>query len=385
MNPTIINRGLIAAMSILFLITASSCQRDSAAPPVDNATPPANELWITQKQIHEAGISTTEVDDRAIDNSLTTTGRVAFSDARVGHVFSPVTGRVTTCLASLGQQVRQGTPLAILQSPDLATVVSDVEKADADLVAAQRDFERQKELYEAHAAAQRDFEAAESNYRKAKAERARAAQKSNLLTGGSRGIQEYVLRAPIDGVVVARSATLGVEVQGQYSGGSAPELFTIADLNPVWVLADVFEIDLPRVRIGAPVTLGVVSYPGRRFTGRVDWISGALDAATRTAKVRCTIANADRTLRPEMYATVSIATDTHQKLAVPRTSVVRVGDQMVAFVDKGPSPGGGERFERRIVGIDDSEAGELVPVTRGLQRGEKVVSSGAIILSGSGA
>ncbi|HXA19368.1 MAG TPA: efflux RND transporter periplasmic adaptor subunit [Thermoanaerobaculia bacterium] len=379
------NRRIIAATSFLLLLTTASCQRESAAQPASGATPPPNELWITQKQIQEAGIATTEVGDRAVGNWLTTTGRVAFSDARVGHVFSPVTGRVTSCLASLGQQVRRGTPLAILQSPDLATAVSDVEKADADLVAAQRDYERQKELYEAHAAAQRDFEAAESNYRKAKAERVRAAQKAGLLSDGRHGTQEYVLRAPIDGDVVTRNATLGVEVQGQYSGGSAPELFTIADLNPVWVLADVFEVDLPHVRIGAPVTLTVVSYPGRRFTGRVDWISGALDAATRTAKVRCTIANGDRTLRPEMFATVSIATDTHQKLAVPRTSVVRVGDQMVAYVDKGPSPNGGERFERRVVGIDDNEAGELVPVTRGLQRGEKVVSSGAIILSGSGA
>ena len=379
------NRQLIAATSLVLLMTAASCQRESVAQPASNATPPPNELWITQKQLQESGIVTTEVDERPVGNALTATGRVAFSDTRVGHVFSPVTGRITNCLAALGQHVQHGAALAILQSPDLATTVSDVEKANADLVAAQRDYERQKELYEAHAAAQRDFEAAESNYRKSRAEQVRAAQKASLLSAGIHGTQEYVLRAPIDGDVVARNATLGVEVQGQYSGGSAPELFTIADLNSVWVLADVFEVDLPRVHIGAPVTLRVVSYPGRPFTGTVDWISGALDPATRTAKVRCTIANGDHTLRPEMYATVSIATQTHQTLAVPRTSIVRIGDQMVAFVDKGQSPGGGERFERRVVGIDDNEAGDLVPVTHGLLRGERVVSAGAIILSGAGA
>jgi membrane fusion protein, heavy metal efflux system len=379
------NRNLIAATSLVLLIAGTSCQRDSAVMPPSSAAQPPNELWITQKQIQETGIVTTEVDERPVGNSLTATGRVAFSDIHVGHVFSPVTGRITSCLAALGQHVGRGAALAILQSPDLATAVSDVEKADADLVAAQRDFERQKELYEAHAAAQRDFEAAESNYRKAKAEQVRAAQKASLLSGGGHGTQEYVLRAPLDGDVVTRNATLGVEVQGQYSGGSAPELFTIADLNSVWVLADVFEVDLPRVKLGAPVTLTVVSYPGRRFTGTVDWISGALDPATRTAKVRCTIANGDHTLRPEMYATVSIATATHQRLSVPRSSVVRIGDQMVAFVDKGQSPSGGERYERRVVGVDDNDAGDLVPVTHGLQRGEKVVSSGAIILSGSGA
>jgi cobalt-zinc-cadmium efflux system membrane fusion protein len=378
-------RQLITASSLLVLLTtAAGCQRETSAAPA-TVTPPANEVWVTPKQIREAGIATTEVSDRPVGNSLTTTGRIAFSDARVGHVFSPVTGRLTSSLVSLGQSVRRGDALAIIQSPDLATAVSDLEKAEADLSAAKRDFERQKELYDEHAAAQRDFEAAESNYRKARAERDRAAQKTHMFSAASRNNQEYVLRAPIDGDVVARNATPGIEVQGQYSGGNAPELFTIGNLNSVWVLADIFEVDLPRVRIGAPVSVGVVSYPGRELHGNIDWISGVLDPQTRTAKVRCTIVNRDRLLRPEMYATVSIATDTHRKLAVPRMSVVRLGDQMVAFVDKGPSPVGGERYERRIVAIDDSEGGEFVPVTRGLQAGEKVVSSGAIILSGVGA
>jgi membrane fusion protein, heavy metal efflux system len=379
------NRNLIIA-SLLFplMVTAAACRRETAARSA-SPTPPSNEVWITSKQIQEAGIATSEVGDRSIGNSLTTTGRVAFSDTRVGHVFSPVTGRLTNCLVALGQPVRRGTPLAIIQSPDLATAVSDLEKADADLVAAQRDFERQKELYDSHAAAQRDFEAAESNYRKAKAERDRAAQKTNLLSATNHSSQEYIVRAPIDGDVVARTATLGMEVQGQYSGGSAPELFTIGNLNVVWVVADLFEVDLPRVRLGASVTVNVISYPGQQFTGKVDWISGTLDPATRTARVRCTLGNGDRLLRPEMYATVSIATDTHEKLAVPRASILRLGDQMVAFVDMGPSPTGGERFERRIVGIDESEGGDYVPVLRGLRPGEKVVSSGAIILSGSGA
>jgi cobalt-zinc-cadmium efflux system membrane fusion protein len=260
-----------------------------------------------------------------------------------------------------------------------------VEKAEADFAAAQRDYERQKELYEAHAAAQRDFEAAESSFRKAKAERDRARQKSNLLLASDRpsSSQDYVLRAPIDGDVVARAVTPGMEVQGQYSGGNAAELFTIGNLNRVWALADVFEVDLPRVRIRAPVTVNVVSYPDRRFRGRVDWISGSLDPATRTVKVRCTIENSERLLRPEMFASISIATDTQNKLAIPRSSAVRIGDRIVAFVDQGAARNGDERFEIRPIAIDENEADEYVPVIRGLRPGERVVSSGAIILSGS--
>jgi len=273
----------------------------------------------------------------------------------------------------------------MIQSPDLGTTVSDLEKAEADLSAASREYERQRELYQAHAAAQRDFEAAESNYRKARAEKERAAQKSRLLLGSSASSnQEYILRSPIEGEVISRAITIGMEVQGQYSGGNTPELFTIGNPDPVWVLADVFEVDLPRVHASAPVSVSVVSYPDRRFTGRVDWISGALDPTTHTAKVRCSVDNSAHLLRPEMFATTSIATDGHQKLAVPRTAVVRLGEQMVAFVEKGAAPTGAVRFERRIIGVDEGNAGDYVAVTRGLSAGEKVVSSGAIVLSGSG-
>jgi cobalt-zinc-cadmium efflux system membrane fusion protein len=375
------NRSVIIS-SLLILATATACQHETSAQ-VATVTPPPNEVWITKKQIEQTGIATTEVGDREVGNVMTTTGRIAFSDSRVAHVFSPVTGRVTQMLVSVGEHVSRGTPLAIIASADLGSVAADLEKADADLTASRRDYERQKELYDAHAAAQRDFEAAESNYRKARAERDRAEQKANLLAVNRSGASDYVLRSPIAGDVVARTVSPGLDVQGQYSGGNAPELFTVGNLDSLWVLADVFEVDMPRVHLGAPVTVSVVSYPDRQFTGRVDSIAGALDAGTRTMRVRCTIENSGHLLRPEMFAAVAIATDTSPKLAIPRTSVVRVGDENVAFVDKGASPNGGERFERRVVAIDDGQAGDYVPVLRGLQPGEKVVSSGAIILTGS--
>lgn len=375
------NRSLIIT-SLFLLATASACQNETAAHTA-GVMPPPNEVWITKKQIEQTGIATTEVGDRQVGNVMTATGRIAFSDSRVAHVFSPVTGRVTQMLVSVGEHVSRGTPLAVIASADLGSAAADLEKAEADLTASRRDYERQKELYDAHAAAQRDFEAAESNYRKARAERDRAEQKANLLAVNRSGASDYVLRSPIAGDVVARTVSPGLDVQGQYSGGNAPELFTVGNLDSLWVIADVFEADMRRVHLGAPVTVTVVSYPDRQFTGRVDSIAGALDAGTRTMRVRCTIQNPGHLLRPEMFAAVAIATDTTPKLAIPRTSVVRVGDENVAFVDKGESPNGGERFERRIVAIDDTQAGDYVPVLRGLQSGEKVVSSGAIILTGS--
>jgi cobalt-zinc-cadmium efflux system membrane fusion protein len=376
----------IAISCVLAAAIAGGCGLEKKKEEHQSPTIPANEVWITPKQIRESSLATTDVMNRPIANTLMTTGKVAFSDAGVAHVFSPVNGRITRLLVNLGDHVTAGMPLATVVSPDIGSASSDLEKAEADLVAAHNDYERQRELFEGHAAARRDFEGAESVYRKALAERNRAAQKNSLLSvGGRNGNQEFVLRAPIDGDVVARNVSIGIELQGQYSAGSATELFTIGNLDPVWVLADVFEVDLARVHRGAPVTVSVVAYPDHPFTGSIDWISGALDPSTRSAKVRCTIRNGDHLLRPEMYATVSVATDGREKLAVPRAAVVRVGDQMVAFVDKGSAPDGRERFERRIVTIDENEAGDFVPVLRGLDRGDKVVSSGVILLTGSGA
>jgi len=114
----------------------------------------------------------------------------------------------------------------------------------------------------------------------------------------------------------------------------------------------------------------------------VDWISDLLDPISRTARVRCDVANPDRYLKPEMYATVSIAVAGQSALAVLHTAVLRIADQTVVFVEEGTTPDGRKRFVRRIVAIADEEGGDLVPVLHGLSAGERVVTSGGILLSG---
>src|SRR5262249_36259474 len=154
--------------------------------------------------------------------SVAAGGKVTFDDLKVTHVYSPVTGRVTRVLANPGQRVKKGTPLCAIASPDVGTAFSDVAKANADLQAAEHEYRRQQELLEATAAAPKALENAEDNYRKAKAEYDRARQKAQLLRSGSVDTvtQEYTLRAPIDGEVIARNVNPGIEVQGQYSGGN---------------------------------------------------------------------------------------------------------------------------------------------------------------------
>jgi cobalt-zinc-cadmium efflux system membrane fusion protein len=345
---------------------------------------PLDERWLTPKQVQEAKIQIVAASTREVHDLVMAGGKVTFDDLRVAHVFSPVNGRVTQVLAQLGQHVVKGEPLVDIASPDVSTAFADLLKAQADLTAAEHEFNRQKELYEAHAAAKKDYETAEDNYRKAKAEVDRARLKVRLFRSGTvdEVTHEYQLRSPIDGDVVTRGVSPGMEVQGQYAGGAAVELYTIGDLDQVWVIADVFEMDVARVSKDAEVSLKMLAYPDKTFVGRVDWVSDTLDPASRTARVRCKVPNPGHLLKPEMYATVSINSGARTVTTVPRNAPLRLGEQRAVFVRVGEAPDGRVKFRKRPVVVDEDVSGDFLPVRQGLEPGEQVVASGAILLAG---
>ena len=342
-------------------------------------------LRITAKQLERAGIRVAKVAEQQVEDSLAAGARIAFDDVRVGHVFSPVTGRVTKLLAAPGERVAKGAPLVTIVSPDVGAAFSDALKAEADQVAAAHEANRQRELFAAHAGSRRDLEAAEAALRKADAELERARQKTRLLSAGSfdRVTQQYTLRSPLDGVVVARGASPGLEVQGQWNGAGTPvELFTIGAQDPLWIVGDVFEMDLPHVRPGQAAEVHVPAFPGRTFRGRVEWVSDVIDPATHMAKVRCTVPNPDGALRPEMAPVLQIALPAHRHLAVPRDAVVRLGEDTVLFVLAEKTASGDLLFRRRPVVVGDDRPNGLVPILEGIAPSDQVVVSGAIFLVG---
>jgi multidrug efflux pump subunit AcrA (membrane-fusion protein) len=145
----------------------------------------------------------------------------------------------------------------------------------------------------------------------------------------------------------------------------------------VWVLADVYEQDMGRVKVGAPVEVRTVAYPDKPFTGKLDWISDVLDPAMRTITVRCTLENPEHLLKPQMYATVSIQTEGRKTLAIPRSSVLHFGEKtMLISADTV-----GNKYERKPIIVDENETGDWVPVLHGVESGEKIVTKGALNLS----
>jgi cobalt-zinc-cadmium efflux system membrane fusion protein len=375
---------VLCALFAPILVGGCSSHSEGATAP---QTPPG-EAWLTQEQVARK-LKVDVIEDRPVGGIIPASGKIGFNDAHVTHIFSPVTGRLTKILASPGQRVKKGAPLAVILSPDVGGAFADLAKAQADATAADHDFKRKKELFEAHAGSELDMETSQDNALKAKAELERAQKKARLLRGGSVDTvtQEYTLQSTIEGEVIYRAANPGLEVQGAYSGNTPIELFTVGELDNVWGLADVYEMDLAKVQVGQRVTVKVVAYPNKVFEGKVEYVSGALDGASRTAKVRCSIANPDRELKPEMYATISVYTTGHTALAVPRSAVLRVGDQLCVFAekrdDKGQpmrGPNGQIIFVRKDVAIDEDDEGAWVGIKSGLERGEHVVSSGAIEL-----
>jgi len=364
--------------AVIALLLAAACKREERS----EARAPPGEAWLSPQQMQAGEVQLATVVQQPVASDLLAPGRIAFDDSHVAHVFSPVSGRVSRIEGQLGTRVRRGAPLLTLESPDVGVAAADLGKAEADLMAADRELRRQRELFEAHAAAQRDLEAAQAARDRAAAELARARQRARLFQGAAGGVSQAVtLRSPIDGEVVARTVTPGMEVAGQSSGGNSPELFTIGDIDQVWAIADVFEMDLPRVQRGAEVAVKVIAYPSRTFRAQVDWISPALDPQTRGARVRATLANPGHELLPEMYATLAISTPPRNALAIPRSAILHLGDQTVVLVQIGRTENGLLRFQQRRVQVesDDSDPGVVLS---GLSGGEQVVVSGALLLSG---
>jgi len=302
---------------------------------------------------------------------------LAYDEDVTARVSSPVAGRVVRLMVQAGDRVRRGAALAELDSPDLASAQSDLAKAKADEAHKRQSVERTRALAETETGSRKDNDAAEADLQQAVAETLRAAQRMHNLatataTATVSGSGRFVLRAPIDGVVVDRQINAGMEVRPDL----ANPLFVITDTAKLWALADVSETALNAVHAGQPVELEVDAWPGQRFAGVVRHVGAALDAASRRLQVRCEIANADGRLRAEMFSRVAFLSDTEATaIRVPNGSLVLNGMQNFVIVEQEPGVFARRPVQLRWSGPDTSY------LSAGLRAGERIVSEGALLLA----
>jgi len=308
-------------------------------------------------------------------------GRLAWDDDLTVRVYSPVAGRVRDVSANVGERVTGGQPLAVISSPDFGQAQADARAADGQLQLAERTLARLRDLYEHGAAARKDVEAAEADYARARAEQQRT--QAHLRLYGARGSnvdQMLPLRSPIAGMVAERAVSPGQEVRPDQILASEAQvlrpLFVVTDPTRLWVWLDVAEVDLAELRPGQELSLRSRAYPGRRFDGVIDLVGASLDPATRTVRVRGSVANPEGLLKAEMYITADVTDGdgTPTGVELPSKALFLEGERRFVFVEEAPG-----RFRRQPVTVGPERGGRSA-VLEGVQPGQRVVTEGNLLL-----
>ena len=324
-----------------------------------------------------------EVQLKPLAGDLSLPGKVQYSEDRYAKVSSPLVGRVVEVRAKLGDKVAAGQVLLSLESADLGAAYSDFVKAESDFQLSKRNYELAKDLYETKAMSKKDLVQAENDFLKAQAEFRRTRERLLALRVPAEELDKprterlitsrFDLKSPLAGTVVERNVTVGQMV------GADPTqvLYTIADLNELQVVAEVYERDLSRVSKGVAVTVTVEAYPDETFSGTIVYVGDVVDPTTRTIKVRCNVTNRDLKLKPEMFARVRLRVGSSRPvLALPKEAVIEVGGQAYVFVQAADG-----RYVRRPV-VTGTMSGDTIQIREGLQSGERVVVKGALLLKG---
>ncbi|MBU1690690.1 MAG: efflux RND transporter periplasmic adaptor subunit [Gammaproteobacteria bacterium] len=327
-------------------------------------------LVLSADEIKKAGITlkSLKLEDRPEYVSVTAT--IQPNRNKLAYISPRIPGRIVKVGVEVGDAVRKGQVLAVLDSVELGEARSVYLQAASEEAVARAGFERAQRLHADNIIPEKDYLRARAEHEKAKASFRAASDKLRMvgvepdkLTGSV-----FPLVAPFAGSVIEKHAVLGSLRE--------PEeiVFTVADLSMLWVEADLAESDLAKVQNSALASVAVAAYPGEVFNGRLVYVSSVMDKATRTVKARIEVPNRDGRLKPEMFATATIYTAFNEKvLLVPENAVLLVQGQATLFVAE---KGG---YEARPVEIGERRNG-LVIIKSGVIAGENVVVSGAYAL-----
>jgi cobalt-zinc-cadmium efflux system membrane fusion protein len=342
-----------------------------------------------------ASLTIQPVTKRAFRAEHVTEGKIAVDEDRSTPVFSPYAGRVTKLLARPGDSVVQGQPLFVIEAADTVQAQNDfiaamtgLNKARSALDLAQLQHKRAKDLFEGKAVPLKDYQQAEANLiqaqndlRSTQTSLEAARNKLRILGFTDESISTFQDKGSINREITIFSPITGTVVQrkigpGQYvNSGASDPVFVIGDLSTVWLTAFVRETDASNVSVGQEISFNVLALPGRPLTARINYVSAAIDPATRRLLVRATIDNKEGLLKPEMFANVTIySPGDHAAVGVPKQALIYEGSQVrvwVAHEDKS--------IELRQIkpGLIN---GDLVEVEGNLKPGEQIVTKGSLFI-----
>ena len=389
--------GLVLGVAVMWFVRPPAL---APTPAAETKKPelPSGTVELDPAAQTNAGVRIVPVEARVLPATLTLTGSVTPVESQVAHIRPLARGVIERVSVSLGARVVRGQPLVTYDNIQMGELTGEylaerasLRQAESDLEVKQRTLGRAEALIKLEAISQQDLDLRRSELRNAQAAvssaKARVTRVEEQLhrfglsdadlvrltpedgQSGHRTASHSVLRAPIDGVVTKFDVASGEVVEPER------ELFTIADLSTVWVLADVYEKDISRLPRSGDVEIRVDAYPDRRFHGALTYVSDVIDPKTRTAKVRCVVPNADGLLKLDLFAIITVPTnERRQTIVVPVAAVQQIDNQPVVFVRKTAS-----QFERRRV-IPGQTTNGVVEIIDGVKRGEAIVAEGSFYL-----
>jgi Cu(I)/Ag(I) efflux system membrane fusion protein len=325
---------------------------------------PTVEIPLDKQQM--IGLKTVAVSTRSLRKTIRTVGRIEYDERKLATVAPKFEGWIEKLYVDYtGKSVKKGEPLAEIYSPELFATQQEflnlLKWRPQEGESASRDQEFGRML-------SRDNEAIiEAARQRLRLMDISEEQIREIETSG-KAIRTLTLVSPADGAVIQKTAVLGMRFM------PGEKLFDIADLSTVWVVADVYEYELPLVREGDTAKISLSYYPGRELTARVEYVSPTLSAETRTAKVRFSVPNLDGRLKPQMFTDVEMKVNMGVRLAIPEDAVIDTGERQIVYVDKGEG-----YFEPREV-VLGLRANGMVEVLKGLKTKEKVASSANFLI-----
>jgi membrane fusion protein, heavy metal efflux system len=342
-----------------------------------------------------ASLTIEPVTERVFRAEIVTEGKIAVDEDRSTPVFSPYAGRVTKLLVRPGDSVVQRQPLFVIEAADtvqaqndFVAAVTGLNKAKSALDLAQLQDTRAKDLFEGKAVPLKDYQQsqatliqAQNDLRSSQTALEAARNRLRILGFTDEAISAFQDQGRINPDTTVFSPITGTVVQrkigpGQYvNSGASDPVFVVGDLSTVWLVAFVRETDASNVSVGQEITFNVLALPGRPLTARIDYVSAAIDPATRRLLVRATIDNKNGLLKPEMFANVTIySAGDHPAVGVPKQALIYEGDQVrvwVAHEDKS--------IELRQIKTGLTN-GDLVEVDGNLKPSEQIVTKGSLFI-----
>jgi len=368
---------LFAVAAIMAVLTGCERSASHASANSGGAKDSNNaELFeVPQEQMSHVQVLT--VQPTTLTRSLRLTGAVAYNSFRTTPVITQVSGPVSRVVVVPGQKVQRGEPMLYVASPDYSQLRTNYLKAKDAYALAQKSYARAQDLYQHHAIAEQNLEQAESVEVQAGGDlaSAQAALKVMGISDPDELVKappsfEVPVKAPIGGLVVEQDVSAGQVIQP-----GTTQCFMISDISTVWVLVNVYQKDLPYIRVGDQVSIQTDAYPDL-FHGRISYVAASLDPNTRTLQARIETSNPGDKLKKDMYVVATVNAGTIQKaIAVPDAAVLRdTENQPFVYVAVSAN-----QFGRRSVTLGDSMNGQT-QILSGLKTGDRVIGNGSLFL-----